>query len=55
MDYGIRSGKSQTWGYPRHPKVIFKDNQEPKLGDTPEGIPSFFNKYWYVFGFVSFT
>ena len=25
-----------------------------KLGDAPEGIPSFFNKYRYVFGFVSF-
>ena len=28
-------------GCPRHPKVIFKDNQELKLGDAPEGIPSF--------------
>src|SRR3989337_602000 len=41
MDYGIRSGKSLIWGCTRHPKVIFKDNQEPKLGDAPEGIPSF--------------
>ena len=24
------------------------------LGNAPEGIPSFFNKYRYVFGFVSF-
>ena len=41
MDYGIRSGKSLSLGMPRHPKVIFKYNQEPKLGDAPEGIPSF--------------
>jgi len=41
MDYGIRSGKSLAWGCPRHPKVIFKDSQEPKLGDALEGIPSF--------------
>ena len=41
MDYRIRSGKSLTWGCPRNPKVIFKDNQEPKLGDAPDGIPSF--------------
>ena len=40
MDYGIRSGK-KAWGCPRHPKVIFKDSQKPKLGDAPEGIPSF--------------
>ena len=26
----------------QHPKVIFKDNQATKLGDAPEGIPSFF-------------
>ena len=25
-----------------------------KLGDAPEGIPSFFNKYRFVFEFVSF-
>ena len=36
------------------PKVIFKDSQATNLGDAPEGIPSFFNKYRYVFGFVSF-
>ena len=41
MDLGIRSGKSQAWGCPRHPKVKLKDNQKPKLGDAPEGIPSF--------------
>ena len=40
MDYGIRSGKSLSLGIPRHPKVIFKDNQASKLGDAPEGIPS---------------
>lgn len=38
MDYGIRSGKRQSLGMP---KVIFKDIQEPKLGDAPEGNPSF--------------
>ena len=36
------------------PSKIFKDTQVSKLGDAPEGIPSFFNKYRYVFGFVSF-
>ena len=41
MDFGIRSGKSLDWGFPRHPKVKFKYNQKPKLGDAPEGIPSF--------------
>ena len=41
MDYGIRSGKSLILGIPKAPKVIFKDNQEPKLGDAPDGIPSF--------------
>ena len=41
MDFGTRSGKSLSLGCPRHPKVKFKDNQNPKLGDAPEGIPSF--------------
>ena len=41
VDFGIRSGKILSWGCPRHPKVKFKDNQKPKLGDAPEGIPSF--------------
>ena len=31
-----------------------EERQELKLGDAPEGIPSFFNKYRYVFRFVSF-
>ena len=31
-----------------------EERQELKLGDAREGIPSFFNKYRYVFGFVSF-
>ena len=35
MDFGIRSGT----------KVKFKDNQKPKLGDAPEGIPSFVFAY----------
>ena len=42
MDEGIRTGKSLSLGMPRHPKVIFKDSQATKLGDGPEGIPSFF-------------
>ena len=41
MDYGIRSGKSLSLGMPKAPKIILKDNQEAKLGDAPEGIPSF--------------
>ena len=62
MDYGIRSGKSLSLGMPKAPQAIFKDTKEPKLGDAPEGIPSFvFNPLvnlleaiflfttWYVF------
>ena len=41
MDYGIRSGKSLSLGMPKAPQVIFKYTKEPKLGDAPEGIPSF--------------
>ena len=41
MDEGIRSGKSLSLGMPEAPKVIFKDSQATKLGDAPEGIPSF--------------
>ena len=33
--------RAQAWGFPSHPKVILKDNQEPKFGDALEGIPSF--------------
>ena len=36
------------------PSKYSKDTQASKLGDAPVGIPSFFNKYRYVFGFVSF-
>ena len=36
------------------PQVNIQDNQASKLVDAPEGIPSFFNKYRYVFEFVSF-
>ena len=39
---------------PMHPQKIFKETQASKLGDAPKGVPSFFNKYRYVFGFVSF-
>ena len=39
---------------PMHPQEIFKKTQASMLWDAPEGIPSFFNKYRYVFGFVSF-
>jgi hypothetical protein len=41
MDYGIRSGKSLSLGMPKAPQAIFKDTKKPKLGDAPEGIPSF--------------
>ena len=41
MDFGIRSGKRLSLGMPKAPKVKFKDNKKPKLGDAPEGIPSF--------------
>ena len=42
MDEVIRSDKSLSLGYLWHPKEIFKENQATKLGDAPEGIPSFF-------------
>ena len=45
MDFGKRSGKSLSLGIPKEPKVKFKDNQKPKLGDAPEGIPSFVIAY----------
>jgi hypothetical protein len=41
MDYGIRSGKSLSLGMPKAPQDILKDTKKPKLGDAPEGIPSF--------------
>ena len=40
MDFGIRSGKSLSLGMPKAPQDKFKDNQNPKLGGAPEGIPS---------------
>ena len=40
-----RESRAHAWGCPRHPKQIIKDTQASKLGDAPEGIPSFFNKY----------
>ena len=49
-----RRGKSSILGMPKAPQVITKETQASKLGDAPEGIPSFFNKYRYVFVFVSF-
>ena len=41
MDYGIKSGKSLSLGMPKARQGKFKENQKPKLGDAPEGIPSF--------------
>ena len=55
MDYGIRSGKSLSLGMPKDPKVIFKDDQEPKLGDAPEGIPlssSFIGNFTWSYIFI---
>ena len=62
MDYGITSGKILSLGMPKAPQVIFKDVKKPKLGDAPEGIPSFISNpsvnlleaiflftTWYVF------
>jgi hypothetical protein len=34
--------RAYAWVCPRHPKVIFKDSEASKLGNAPEGIPSFF-------------
>ena len=50
-----RRAKRSSLGIPKAAQVIFKETQASKLGDAPEGIPSFFNKYRYVFVFVSFT
>ena len=33
--------KSLSLGMPRHPKLLSKNEQPTKLGDAPEGIPSF--------------
>ena len=49
-----RGGKSSSLGMPKEVQVNIQETQASKLGDAPEGIPSFFNKYRYVFGFVSF-
>ena len=52
----IKRDKISSLGMPKEPQVnISKDTQASKLGDAPVGIPSFFNKYQYVFRFVSFT
>ena len=52
----IKRDKSSSLGIPKAPQVnISKDTQASKLGDAPVGIPSFFfDKYRYVFRFVSF-
>ena len=51
----INKGKSSSMGMPKAPQVnVSKDTQASKFGYALEGIPSFFNKYRYVFGFVSF-
>ena len=42
MDKGIRSGKSLSLGMPKESQGnILKETQASKLGDAPEGIPSF--------------
>ena len=55
MDYGIRSGNILSLGMPKAPQVKFKDNQNPKLGVAPEGIPSFVFIHRYTLVFVLFT
>uniref|UniRef100_M8BDC4 Uncharacterized protein n=1 Tax=Aegilops tauschii TaxID=37682 RepID=M8BDC4_AEGTA len=45
MDYGIRSGKSLSLGMPKAPQGKIQGHQKPKLGDAPEGIPSFMSIY----------
>ena len=49
-----KRGKSSSLGMPKEVQVNIQETQASKLGDAPEGIPSFFNKYRYIFGFVSF-
>ena len=39
MEQGVAGAKA--WGFPWHPKLKYKDTKNPKLGDAPEGIPSF--------------
>ena len=42
MDEGIRSGKILSLGMTKAPQANIKDFQATKLGDAPEGIPTFF-------------
>ena len=49
-----KRGKGSSLGMPKEPEVNIQETQASKIGDAPEGIPSFFNKYRYVFGFVLF-
>ena len=49
MDKGIRSGKSLRLGMPKAPQGnILRKTQVSKLGDAPEGIPSFVSIHRYV-------
>ena len=48
-----RRGKSSSLGIPKARQVNMQGDSSV-FGDAPEVIPSFFNKYRYVFRFVSF-
>ena len=41
IDYGIRSGKSLSFGIPKAPQGNIQGQPKPNLVDSPEGIPSF--------------
>ena len=44
MDEGIRSGKSLRLGMPEEPQGNIQGPRATKLGDAPDGIPSFFQQ-----------
>ena len=49
MDHGISSSKRLSLGMPKAPHGnILKETQASKLGDAPEGIPSFVSIHQYV-------
>ena len=49
-----REARAQAWGCPRHPSKYSRRLQRLRLGMPRKASPSFFNKYRYVFVFVSF-
>ena len=53
MDYGTGSGKRLILGMTKAPEGKSKDTKNPKLGDAPEGIPSFvFGNFTWSYIFI---